>query len=239
MGPSGGPKPGASAPPKAVTRSEAPRTVALPETLAPFAAGRLDPLGEYEAIHFAGLDFAGQAADDAAFLGCWLDRCGLDGVSMRRARISECRLDELRAASLDLADSVWRDTLVTVGRIGALLSTGGSWTSVRVRGGRLDLVDLSGAKVTAVAFEGCLIGELDLGTVEARDLTLEACEIELLDVTGARLIRTDLTGASIGTVRGVEGLRGATVTPEQLIDLAPVMAAQLGIKVREAGPRLS
>jgi uncharacterized protein YjbI with pentapeptide repeats len=213
--------------------------VTLPETLAVFALPSLEPQGDYDAVHFAGLDFAGQAADDAAFLACWFDRCGLDGVSMRRARISECRLDELRAASLDAADSVWRDSLVTVGRVGALLSTGGSWSSVRVRGGRLDLVDLSGAKVTSVAFEGCMIGELDLGTVEARDLTLERCEIELLDVTGARLVRTDLTGASIGTVRGVEGLRGATVTPEQLIDLAPVMAAQLGIKIREAGPALS
>jgi uncharacterized protein YjbI with pentapeptide repeats len=218
---------------KPVAKSEPPSEVALPETLTAFAGTSLEPRGDYDAVRFAGLDFAGQAADDAGFLGCWLERCGLDGVSMRRARISECRLDELRAASLDAADSVWRDTLVTVRRVGALLSTGGSWSSVRVRGGRLDLVDLSGAKLTSVAFEGCVIGELDLGTVEARDLTFEGCEIELLDVTGARLIRTDLTGASIGAVRGVAGLRGATVTPAQLVDLAPLMAAHLGIKVRE------
>lgn len=238
MEPTGGAKrvgsPSARPGAKSVTQTEPPREVALPDTMTAFAGERLESHGDYDAVRFAGLDFTGQAADDAAFLGCWLERCSLDGVSMRRVRVSECRLDELRATSLDAADSIWRDTLVTVRRVGALLSTGGSWSSVRVRGGRLDLVDLSGATLTSVAFEGCVIGELDLGTVEARDLTLQDCEIELLDVTGSRLVRADLTGASIGAVRGVAGLRGATLTPAQVADLAPLMAAHLGIKVREA-----
>lgn len=215
------------------TRPEAPRDVQLPADLRVFPGHELEPRGDYDGVAFASLDFAGQKADDAAFLGCRLERCGLDGVSMRRAHIAESRIDELAAASLDAADSVWRDTLVTVRRVGALLATGASLTSVRVRGGRLDLVDLSGAKLATVAFEGCTIGELDLGTVEARDLALEACEVELLDLTGAHLVRADLTGAVIGSVRGIAGLRGATITSGQLVGLAPLMADQLGIKIRE------
>ena len=156
---------------------------------------------------------------------------------MRRARFSECLLDDLHATSLDAADSVWRDTLLTVRRVGALLATGASWSSVRVRGGRLDLVDLSGAKLAGVAFEGCVIGELDLGTAEARDLRFEGCKIELLDVGGARLGGADLTGAVLGAVRGVAGLRGATITAEQLVDLAPQLAAHLGLKVRGTSAR--
>jgi uncharacterized protein YjbI with pentapeptide repeats len=217
-----------------IGRLEAPREVALPAGMAPFAGGALSPDGDYDAVHFAGLDFADQCADDAAFLGCWLERCGLDEVSMRRVRISECRLDDLQATSLDVTDSTWRDSLLTVRRVGALMAIGASWSSVRVRGGRLDLVDLSGARLHGVAFEGCAIGELDLGTCEGRDLAFESCEIELLDVTGARLVNADLTGATIGAVKGVAGLRGAIVSPTQLIDLAPQLAAHLGMKVREA-----
>jgi len=217
---------------KAGGRSEPPREIALPQTLRPFAGASLEPHGDYDAVHFAVLDLEGQTADDAAFLGCRLERCGLDGVSMRRARVSECLLDEIHATSLDAADTVWRDSLMTVRRVGALLTIGATWSSVRVRGGRLDLVDLSGAKMAGVAFDGCSIGELDLGTAEARDLTLEGCQIELLDVTGARLVRADFTGAAIGAVKGVEGLRGASISASQMVDLAPQMAAHLGIKVR-------
>lgn len=213
-------------------KAQPPREVALPAGLAPFAGRALEPHGDYDAVHFAGLDFAGQSADDAAFLGCRLERCGLDGVSMRRARIAECLLDELHATALDAVDSIWRDTLVTVRRVGALLATGASWSSVRVRGGRLDLLDLSGARLAGVALEACVIGELDLGSAEARGLTFEGCEVELLDVVGARLTGADLTGASVRAVRGVDGLRGAVVTPAQLVELAPQLAAHLGIKVR-------
>jgi uncharacterized protein YjbI with pentapeptide repeats len=215
-------------------RSEAPREVELPTGIAPFTGGGLAAHGDYDAVHFAGLDFVGQVADDASFFGCRLERCGMDGVTMRRARFSECWLDEIHATSLDAADSTWRDTLVSVRRIGALLLAGASLSSVRVRGGRLDLVDLSGARLRGVAFDGCAIGELDLGAVEGRDLSLEGCEVELLDVTGARLSAADFTGATFGAVKGVGGMRGAVITPGQLVDIAPLLAAHLGLKVRDA-----
>jgi uncharacterized protein YjbI with pentapeptide repeats len=214
------------------TKHEPPREVALPSPLAAFTRSSLERDGDYDAVRFDGLSFAGQVAEDANFLGCRFERCAFDETSLRRAHISECLLDEVRATSFDTGDSVWRDTLVTVRRVGAMLATGASWSSVRLRGGRLDLVDFSGARLVDVAIEGCAIGELDLGTAEARGLAFEDCEIELLDVTGARLAGADLTGATIGAVRGVSGLRGATITPVQLMDLAPQLAAHLGVKVR-------
>lgn len=214
------------------SKHEAPREVALPSPLTAFARSSLERDGDYEAVHFDGLSFARQVAEDAKFLGCRFERCAFDETSLRRAHISECLIEELHATSFDTGDSVWRDTLVTVRRVGALLAAGASLSSVRLRGGRLDLLDFSGAHLVAVAFEGCAVGELDLGTAEGRGLSFEGSEIELLDVTGSRLVDADLTGATIGAVRGVAGLRGATVTPVQLMDLAPHLAAHLGIKVR-------
>lgn len=213
-------------------RAEPPRDMELP-ALVPFAGGSLEPHGDYEALDLVDLDLAGQVADDAAFLGCRFERCNLDGTSLRRTRVSECLLAEVRAASLDVADSTWRDSLVAAGRVGALLAGGASWSGVRVRGGKLDLVDLHGARLAHVAFEACVIGELDLGEVQARGLTFDGCEIGILDVAGARLSATDLAGARIGTVRGIAGLRGATVSTGQLLDLAPLLAVHLGIVVRD------
>jgi hypothetical protein len=37
----------------------------------------------------------------------------------------------------------------------------------------------------------------------------------------------------LGTVRGITGLRGAILNPTQLLDLAPLLAANLGIQVRD------
>lgn len=42
----------------------------------------------------------------------------------------------------------------------------------------------------------------------------------------------DLRAASeLGIARGVEALAGAVISPAQLFDLAPALAAQLGLRV--------
>jgi hypothetical protein len=51
-------------------------------------------------------------------------------------------------------------------------------------------------------------------------------------VTEASLSKVDLSGAKLRTLVGVDGLRGAIINREQLLDLAPLLAAQLGVEVR-------
>jgi hypothetical protein len=54
----------------------------------------------------------------------------------------------------------------------------------------------------------------------------------LASVARGALDGLDLTRARIGTVRGIASRRGAAVTPAQLLELAPLLAAHLGIDVR-------
>jgi hypothetical protein len=46
----------------------------------------------------------------------------------------------------------------------------------------------------------------------------------------------DLSGARLQTVIGVDNLRGAIVSPEQVVDLAALLAVQLGLEVRRSEP---
>ena len=212
-------------------RTEPPTAIDLPE-LVRLTGDLLAPHGDYEGAHLLDEDLAGRKLDGAAFVSCHLDRCGFDEVSLRRGRISECLLGDIHAISLDAADAVWRDTLVTDPRIGALSAPGATWDGIRIRGGKLDFVNLSGSKLSDVVLEGCVIGELDLGQAEVKRLRLDGAVIGVLDVTSARLLDVDLADASLGAVRGIGGLRGATISPSQLLDLAPILAAHVGVKVR-------
>jgi uncharacterized protein YjbI with pentapeptide repeats len=212
-------------------RVEPPLTINLP-ALRAFADPALAASADYEAVHFVDLDLAGQVADDATFLSCRLERCGLDGVSLRRARMIECLLEEIHALSVELGDSVWRDSLFSGGRLGALKASGASWTGVRIRGGKLDFVDLGRSRLSDVIFEGCAIGELDLTGAQMRSVRFDGCTVEVLNVDGARLSDVDLSGATLRTVGGLGSLRGATISPGQLVDLAPLLAAHLGLRIR-------
>ena len=110
---------------------------------------------------------------------------------------------------------------------------GATWTDVRVRGANLGFLNLAGARFQDVVFERCEIGTFDAREAELTSLTFVDCKIDELNVTGATLSKVDLSGARLRSLIGVESLRGAIVSREQLVDLAPILAAQLGLEIRD------
>lgn len=211
------------------------REMPLPD-LTPFDGERLEAGGDHVAVDFVDLDLAGQDAPDTRFLECRFQRCGLDGTSLRRARIAESLFSEVHAATVDFADSTWRDSQVWGGRLGAVTLIGATWTGVRIRGSHLGFLNLSGAHLQDVTFEGCEIGSLDVRGAALQSVSFEDCRVDELDVAGATLSEVDLSGARLRMLVGVESLRGAIISHQQLVDLAPLLAAQIGIQVRPEPP---
>ena len=221
--------------PSTERRSTREAEMSLPD-LSPFDGERLKADDDHVAVDFVDLDFAGQDAPDARFLECRLQRCGLDGTSLRRARIAESLLSDVHGATVDFADSTWRDSQIRGGRLGAVTLVGATWTGIRIRGSHLGFLNLSGAHLQDVTFEGCEIGSLDVRGAELQSVAFEDCRVDELDVAGATLSKVDLSGARLRTLVGVESLRGAIISHEQLMDLAPLLAAQVGLEVRPERP---
>ena len=203
----------------------------LPADLARLDDG-LEARRDYEAVEVADRDLAGQSAQGATFTGCRIARCHLDGLDLRQSRVSDSLLVDNDATSVDASDATWRDSIVSGGRLGALIAAGATWTGVRLRGLKLDYLDLSGAKVSGVAFEEVVIGELELAEADLRSVRFELSAIEHLSASSARFTDVDLSGARLRTIAGIASLRGATISPEQLIDVAPLLAAHVGIVVK-------
>jgi uncharacterized protein YjbI with pentapeptide repeats len=157
----------------------------------------------------------------------------MDDLRLDRARFAECRVADVVAATINAPDSTWRDSLLADARIGALMASGSTWSLVRMRGVKANLLDLRAARLGDLVFEACTIGELDLGDAAVRSVTFERTSIEDLSVEGARLTDVDLRGARLTLVRGIAGLRGATMAPGQLLDVAPQLAAHLGIRLAD------
>jgi uncharacterized protein YjbI with pentapeptide repeats len=211
------------------------RELHLPHLTA-FDGDRVVRRADYDAVDFVDHDFTGQDASDARFLECRLQRCCLDGLSLQRARLVGSLLADVHGASVDLSDSTWRDSHVVGGRLGAMTLVGATLTGVRVRGSKLGFVNLAGARMEDVMFEGCEIGTVDARSAHLRSIGFVDCTLDELNVAGATLAKVDLSGARLRSLVGVESLRGAIVSHQQLIDLAPLLAAQLGLEIRPEEP---
>jgi uncharacterized protein YjbI with pentapeptide repeats len=210
--------------------SEPPSVIDLPE-LASFVAGRLQAGGDYEGLSFDDVDLGGQAAVGAFFRECRFTRCGMDAAGLARSSWSTCLLEDAHGVTVDVADSSWREVIVRDARIGAFSGPGATLTHVRICGGKIDYLGLAGARLRDIVIEDCVVGELDLGGAEVRNLAIRGGVVELLDVNAARLTALDLRRTRLGTVSGVDGLRGAVLAPDQLLVLAPLLAVHVGIRI--------
>lgn len=218
------------------TASPTPRPPRLPgfDPGADRPAGDLTALdldGRSDGLLFDSDDAAGQDLEDTVFTGCTLRRVSLMGADLNRATFGDCRFEDLTAAALRAPDSGWWNTVLERTRIGSAELHGASLRGVLLDGGKLDLVNLRGAKLKDVLFRSLIIDELDLGEVQAERVAFEDCRIGMLVLNGARLKDVDLRGARLGGMAGISGARGATVSDLQLQDLAPLLAAEAGLRV--------
>lgn len=212
---------------KAARRPE----VRLPE-LAGWPGGELEPDGDYDGLEFADLDLAGQEGVGARFMDCAVRRCVLDEAGLAKARFLDSVLEGVRGVGTDLSGASLRDVEMVDARLGGVQLHGAALERVVVRGGKIDYLNLRQARLKDVVFEGCVLVEPDFSGAALERVEFRECVLRGADFGGARMAEVDLRGADVlEIVRGVEALAGAVISPAQLFDLAPALAAQLGVRV--------
>ncbi|MEU9555666.1 pentapeptide repeat-containing protein [Streptomyces fumanus] len=194
--------------------------------------GRLEPDGDYDGLDVREADFAGQDGAGARFMDCALTGCALDETSLRRARLLDSVLTGVRGVGTDLAEATLRDVELVDARLGGTQLHGAVLERVLIRGGKIDFLNLRRARLKDVVFEGCVLVEPDFAGARLERVEFAGCALRGADFSTSVLVDVDLRGAApLEIARGVDRLSGAVISPAQLLDLAPVLAAELGVRV--------
>ena len=179
-------------------------------------SGDLEPvaeLGEEMVVGVAldGADLAETRRSPLTLVDSVLRRCDLSaavwqGVTLRQVELLDCRALGLRL-SVDLGQDVY------------------------VEGGRFDSATVRISRVRGlVVFDGCTFSEAmiggDLSAVVFTGCTFDGAEFAATAAQGCDLRESRLAGA-----RGLATLRGARVTADQTVTIAPRLAAELGLTV--------
>ncbi|WP_461081948.1 pentapeptide repeat-containing protein [Streptomyces deserti] len=212
---------------KAARRPE----VRLPP-LEPYEGGELEPDGDYDGLEFRAADLTRHDGAGARFMDCALTGCALDETRLAHARILDSTLTGIRGVGTDLTEATLRDVELTDPRLGGTQLHGAVLERVLIRGGKIDYLNLRSARLRDVLFEGCVLVEPDFGGARLERVEFVDCALKGADLTAATLTDVDLRGAaSLEIARGVDRLAGAVISTAQLLDLAPVLAGQMGIRV--------
>jgi len=210
-------------------RLDAPRSLDLAE-------GDTDSLESHDGRdgeRYSGADLGERDLAGATFSECEFLDLSAHETDFRAAEFVDTRFDRLNAPIFTAPRSRFRDVTIENSRVGSAEFYEASWQSVHFRNCKLGYINLRGANLRDVLFTNCQIEELDLGGAKALRVAFVDTVITNLDVTRSQLEHVDLRGADMRALSGLEGLRGATVNPYQVTELAPIFARQFGIRVEE------
>lgn len=80
-------------------------------------------------------------------------------------------------------------------------------------------------------FEDCMLDDVDFYGATLKNVEFIGCTIHKITFDAAKMRNVDLSKSTIGKMQGIASLKGATISYDQLIQLAPYFAAEAGIKV--------
>ena len=215
------------------------RSSTLPPRLPKLAHGDL-PEGDADALRahysFDAQRFTAVELDGRDLTGITFESCVFDGLQanetmLRAATISDTAISRLNAPVMVGARLTLREVTIDGSRIGSAELYEAAFSSVSIASSKLGFVNLRASKLADVLFTGCTIDELDVSGSKITRMAFVGTTIGTLDLTNSSLTHVDLRGAEIGHIVGLPGLRGATVSNEQLTELAPLFAEHLGLLV--------
>src|SRR3954468_21530048 len=197
-----------------------------------------DPLfatrdSHHDGVRFEGTDFTGAHAEGHSFLECSVIGGTLDEAHLAGSRWSECEWERVGGVGLTLAEASLVETVMEGCRLAAVSAWGSTWRDGTVRGGKVDFLNLRGARLKDVAFVDCVVVELDLQEATVDGLTFDGCTLVTPTFGRGTYAALDLSGATLRSPVGLAGLKGATMSRSQVIELADALAVELGITIAE------
>ncbi|NLV79955.1 MAG: pentapeptide repeat-containing protein [Rhodococcus sp.] len=212
--------------------TRAPRIDALrPVDLDDHDADELVPHSTYEQILVTDAVLGTCELAGAALTASELRGLTVDELDVADARFVDTRITRVQAPRMVAQRCSLHNVRIDASRIGAMDLFDCGLRSVVVSDSKLGLVNLRGATVRDVVFRGCILDELDVSEARFTRVAFEDCTVGELDVHRATFEHVDLRGLHIGTVRNLDGMRGATITGEQAVALTGAFAAHLGIRI--------
>ncbi|MEU5883414.1 pentapeptide repeat-containing protein [Spirillospora sp. NPDC047279] len=196
--------------------------------------GVWSPDGDHDTVLFQGLDLSGVQAGGSRFMECAFTGVSLEGGGLRAARFLDVWAHELRFVGTDLTETEWQDAALIGSILAGTRAPGARLARVVFQGCKLDSVNFRDATLTDVTFRDCLLRDVDFGAARLTRTCFPGSRLDKTVLAGATLDQVDLRGADhLGITVDPRTIRGAIVSPAQLLDLAPLLADALGITVEE------
>jgi uncharacterized protein YjbI with pentapeptide repeats len=163
------------------------------------------------------LQIEGSSLRGIDFSGLQLEKCELTDALFTKVDCIGLRASEASWLRVEMADS--RMTGVDFG--------GAHFEDCVFRNLKLDEAGFRFATFKRVRFEGCILRKADVSNAKMQQVVFKGCDFEAINFDSASCTSVDIRDQNLTTIKGVYGLKNTRITSEQLVQLAPLLAAEL------------
>jgi uncharacterized protein YjbI with pentapeptide repeats len=205
----------------------------LPEHMPKGAAlTDLEPAVTLEGVECDQVDWAGQKSKLAHIDSVRLIEPDLTGAILREGRWEDVEVSGGQLGGLNLTGSSLRRLLIQRARMSGVVLAETELKDIIIEDTKLDLANFRFSKLSRVRFVRCQLIDADFGAAQLVDVDFTNCDLTSADFSGATMKRVDLRSSVVQHIKGIGGLKGATINYDQMITLVPELAAGLGIEVK-------
>jgi uncharacterized protein YjbI with pentapeptide repeats len=172
-------------------------------------------------------------AAHSAITECLFDQVAVERLDLSAAALVDVDISAVRATSIAGRAARLRRVRISGGRIGTLDLGDADLDEVELLGIRIDYLSFAGARIEDLMVSGCTIGTLDVPQARLTRVAFEDSRADEVDTRGVRCEHVDLRGLAAVSFLDLGSLRGATLSAPQIEQLAPALAAALGIRVED------
>lgn len=165
----------------------------------------------FETVKLTKVDLSGSRLDHLRVADGELSACNLANVQGRGADLMRVIIETSRLTGIALPETVLRD--------------------VTMRECRIDLASFGFSRLARVTFENCLLAQTDFLEAHLESVRFHSCDLTRADFRGARLQHCEFRRSDLSGLQGVDSLRGAAMEWPDIVEMAAVWAAALGIEV--------
>lgn len=188
---------------------------------------------DLEELHVADSQSPGLETSGATIRDSLIEKSDLSATDMKRFDVHNCKIVGTNLTGSKFAESSWRTIAITGCRASGVQFQNSTLSDVRFVDSKLDLANFRFATMKNVIFENCILDDVDFNDAALKNIEFISCRLNKVSFTGAKMSGVDLSQSTLEEVRGIGSLRGATISEDQLVQLAPYFAAEAGLKIRQ------
>jgi uncharacterized protein YjbI with pentapeptide repeats len=107
----------------------------------------------------------------------------------------------------------------------------GNFKHVVFKNCRMNLTNFRSSTFLNCVFEDCDLTEADLGGSSLTNVLFLNCQLAQADFSNCKNKRLEFEGCALSAINGINGLRGAAISNQNLIEIAALLAQDMNITV--------